>query len=173
MIQMVSGNFARAAALTLAALIGAPLGAADLPVPEGPVVLTVTGTISKTNTEAAAEFDRAMLEALGMQSFETTTVWTEGPQVFEGPTVQALLDAVGAEGTVLRAVAVNDYAVEIPVDDELETPILALKRNGEDMPLRDKGPIWIVYPYDSDPDLRTSVIHARSIWQLERIDILR
>ena len=47
--------------------------------------------------------------------------------------------------------------------------LLALKRNGLYMPIRDKGPLFIVYPYDSDPQLRHQRFYSRSAWQLVRI----
>ena len=40
------------------------------------------------------------------------------------------------------------------------------------MSLRDKGPLWIVYPFDSNPSYSTEVTYARSIWQLDRIEVL-
>ena len=76
------------------------------------------------------------------------------------------------EGT-LKATAINDYAVEIPVEDAVEGgPIIAFMRNGAPMSVRDKGPLWIVYPYDSDPAYQTEVIYSRSIWQLDRIEVM-
>ncbi|RYH00603.1 oxidoreductase, partial [Salipiger sp. IMCC34102] len=39
------------------------------------------------------------------------------------------------------------------------------------MQVRDKGPLWIVYPYDDTPEYRSEVIYSRSIWQLDRIEV--
>ncbi len=44
--------------------------------------------------------------------------------------------------------------------------VLALKRNGAYMPVRDKGPIFIVYPFDQDPQFFDQVYMTRAIWQL-------
>jgi hypothetical protein len=52
-----------------------PAGAASLPEPTEKPILTVTGKITVTNKEGAAQFDRAMLEALGAASFSTSTPW--------------------------------------------------------------------------------------------------
>ena len=41
------------------------------------------------------------------------------------------------------------------------------------MTLRDKGPLWLVYPYDADTAYQSEVIYARSVWQLDRIEVLR
>ena len=42
--------------------------------------------------------------------------------------------------------------------------LLALKRNGAYMPVRDKGPLFIVYPYDSSPELKHQKYYSRSAW---------
>jgi hypothetical protein len=147
---------------------------ADLPAPSGDVVLAVTGAITVTNAEGQALFDRAMLEALDPSEFATTTVWTDGATTFVGVSLTDLLDTVGAEGTVLRATAINDYTVEIPVADAVEGgPIVAYLMNGRPMSLREKGPLWVVYPYDSTPAYQNETIYARSIWQLDRIEVVR
>ncbi|WP_296762669.1 hypothetical protein [Sediminimonas sp.] len=41
------------------------------------------------------------------------------------------------------------------------------------MTLRDKGPVWLLYPFDSAPRFRTELHYARSVWQLDRIEIAR
>jgi hypothetical protein len=33
------------------------------------------------------------------------------------------------------------------------------------------GPFWLVYNYDANPEFRTELIYARSIWQLARITV--
>ena len=141
--------------------------------PAGEVLLTISGEIARTDATGVARFDRAMLEALEQQSFETTTIWTEGPQRFSGVSLQVLLEAVGAQGTLLRATALNDYAVEIPVSDAVPGgPLVAYLQNGAPMSVREKGPLWIVYPFDSSAAYQTEQTYARSIWQLVAIEVL-
>ena len=41
------------------------------------------------------------------------------------------------------------------------------------MSVRDKGPVWVLYPFDAGAEYRTDLIYERSIWQLDRIDVLR
>ncbi len=136
------------------------------------VVLTVSGAITEMNSDNVAEFDRELLKTLGEVTVETTTIWTEGVQTFVGVPLNALLEAVGAEGNVLRASAINDYAVEIPVTDAVpDGPLVAYLRNGEPMSVREKGPLWLIYPFDSSPDYQSELIYTRSIWQLDRIEV--
>lgn len=141
---------------------------------EGEVLLTVTGAITETNDGEAAAFDLAMLQEFDAVEIETTTIWTEGVQTFVGVELEDLLAVIGAEGQMLRAVALNDYAVDIPVSDAVDGgPIIAYLRNGEAMSLREKGPLWVVYPFDSAPEYQSELIYSRSIWQLSRIEVQR
>ena len=81
-------------------------------------------------------------------------------------------DAVGAAGTSAAAMALNDYSIDIPLADFRDYPvILALKMDGKNMRIRDKGPIWIVYPQDDHPELKTQAYRSRSVWQLRRLEI--
>lgn len=157
----------------LALLLAMPgIARADLAQPSGEVLLTVTGAISVANADGDAVFDRAMLESLPQVSFETATIWTDGVHEFTGVPLVDLLAAVGANGSTLTAVALNDYSVDIPVSDAVAGgPIVAYMVDGAPMTVRNKGPLWIVYPYDLEPDYQSEVIFSRSIWQLVRIDV--
>ncbi|WP_028954908.1 oxidoreductase [Sulfitobacter sp. 20_GPM-1509m] len=158
------------AALALSAL---PLFAQDLAAPEGDVILTVSGQIATTNVDNTAQFDLDMLEELDATTFETSTIWSEGTHTFQGVSLKVLADRLGITGETLRATAINDYAVDIPLTDAVEGgPIVAYKMDDATMSVRDKGPLWIVYPYDSDAAYRSEVIYSRSIWQLDRIEAL-
>lgn len=163
---------AAAVVLTGMAFATTAAGTGELPLPQGRVLLEVTGAIAATNNGAAANFDRSMLEALPQHRLETYTDWTDGPQVFEGPLLADLLARLGARGNTLHATALNDYAVDIPSSDAQEFPVLlALRHNGQPMPVRSKGPIWIIYP-NSDPQAAKASPHnAKSIWQLRNLDV--
>jgi hypothetical protein len=146
--------------------------AASLPQPTERPILTVSGKMTNVNKGDTAQFDRPMLEALGMSGFETTTPWYPGPVRFDGIRMDRLLEALGASGDRVLAYALNDYATELPVSDFATYGVLlALKRDGEYMPVRDKGPLFIVYPFDSKPELRHQRFYSRSAWQLARLDV--
>lgn len=153
-------------------LTSATVRAEELSAPTGDVVLTVTGDIGATNGDGAARFDRPMLEAMGGETVTTSTLWTEGVPSFTGVSLHTLLDRLGVVDGTLVATALNDYAVEIPVSDAVEGgPIIAYAMDGQPMSVRDKGPLWIIYPFDADPSYRTEVIYSRSIWQVDRIEV--
>lgn len=163
----------RAVTLFLFMCAGMPLAADELGVPENTVILTVSGDIAQTNVQQTARFDHDMLSALPATEFVTTTIWSEGPQTFVGVELKVILDFLGVDGGMLHATAINDYTVEIPVDDAVAGgPIIAYKLNGDVMSVRDKGPLWVIYPYDRSVDYRTEVVYSRSIWQLDRINVV-
>jgi hypothetical protein len=146
--------------------------AAGLATPSGEVVLTVTGKISRSNAGDTATYDMAMLEALPGRVTETETPWTKGKVRFEGPLGAALLDQVGAAGSRLKITALNDYVVEVPVEDFRTWPvILATRKDGKPMPVRDKGPIFVIYPFDIDRTLYNEKIFSRSAWQVKSIEV--
>ena len=167
--SVIHGAIMAVALITLAGIVHA---ADELPRAGEPVLLTVPGKIKVTNHGDAARFDRQMLNALPQHRLETYTDWTDGLQAFEGPLLADLLAFVGAHGETLRAAALNDYEVSIPIADTDDYPVLlALRQNGEPIALRDKGPIWIIYP-NPDPEAATASAHNdKSIWQLRSLDV--
>nr|WP_130483365.1 molybdopterin-dependent oxidoreductase [Sphaerotilus mobilis] len=140
--------------------------------PKGRVVLTVSGKISKANAAGKVEFDMEMLAALPQHSFTTMTPWYKEPRKFTGPLLRDVLAAAGVQGKVIKAVALNDYKAELPVDDSIRFPVvLARLMDDKPMPVRDKGPLFIVYPYDSQETLRSERYYNRSAWQLKSLEI--
>jgi len=144
--------------------------------PEGPVVLTLTGRVRSANRPtpggAQAQFDMGMLERLPQHSFSTRTPWYSQPRKFTGPLLRDVLSAAMAHGETLRAIALNDYRVEIPFDDAQRFDVL-LARLLDDKPMsvRDKGPLFIIYPFDQHAMLRRTQYYTRCAWQLKAIDI--
>ena len=144
-----------------------------LDAPTGPIVLTVTGRLRLPNAGAQAHFDMDMLEHLPQHSFVTRTPWYAMPHKFTGPLLRDVLAACGAQGSNVRAIALNDYRVDLPFEDAQRFDVL-LARLLDDKPMavRDKGPLFIVYPFDSSPELRSTVYYSRSAWQLKSLEVL-
>ena len=141
----------------LAASIGLPAAAEE-------ILLTVTAH-GETH-----EYDLEALKALPVVEFTTGTVWTEGKTTFTGAPLSRILEDAGIEVGSVMATAINDYSVEIPVDEvDADYPIIAYLADGEEMSARDKGPLWVVYPYDAHREYQTEISYSRSIWQVDRI----
>ncbi|MEO9576687.1 MAG: molybdopterin-dependent oxidoreductase [Tateyamaria sp.] len=115
----------------------------------------------------------ADLDAMPQVTFETSTIWTDGTVMFSGVPLKALLGELSGQSGVVEMVALNDYKVDMPLNRvEDGAPILATRMNGETMSVRDKGPYWVVFPYDSDTKYQTETTYAWSIWQLNRLKVV-
>lgn len=162
----------RLIAMLLSLMVSSQVWAGELPKPTGKVLLTLSGNIENTNEDGKAVFDVASLEKLGMVTFQTTSPWYNGRTTFTGISLQKLMDYVGAKGSLAKVTALNDYTTEIPLSDfKKYNVILAMKVNGEYMRIRDKGPLFVVYPYDSMPELNNQIFYSRSAWQVSRMSI--
>lgn len=143
--------------------------------PQGPVVLTVTGRLRTSNRDGGSVFDMGMLERLPQASIQTTTPWYGQSRRFTGPLLRDVVATAGGQlgpGVKLRATALNDYMVEIPGEDVMRYDlVLARLLDDKPMPVRDKGPLFIVYPFSSHPELRNAVYYSRCAWQLKSIEI--
>jgi len=137
-----------------------------------PVFAQEMPTLTIGSPAGSLTLDRGELEALGMVSIKTSTPWTQGVVDFQGVPLQRLLDKAGAKGTTVTVTALNDYSVDIPVSDFAAFgPILAIKRDGQYMPVDDKGPFFIIYPFDSDPKLQGQTYFGRAVWQVKAMTV--
>lgn len=138
----------------------------------GPALLTVSGSLRLPNGERMAEFDLARLDGLPQHHIQTHTPWHTGSPSFRGPLLRDVLKAAGADGATLRMTALNDYRVDIPAEDvQRFDVIVAHLLDGRAMTVREKGPLFVMYPFDKHPDLRNTVYFSRCIWQLRRIEV--
>ncbi|MCV2357896.1 hypothetical protein LNV08_02800 [Paucibacter sp. TC2R-5] len=136
--------------------------------PSGSVVLTISGA----GVPREAQFDMAMLAALPQHSFTTRTPWYPSARKFTGPLLRDVLGAAAAQGKEIEAIAINDYKVNIPIEDaQQRNLIVARLLDDKPMSLRDKGPLFIIYPFDSDESLRNSVYYSRAAWQLKALRV--
>jgi hypothetical protein len=161
------------AAVAMLAASAAPAVAAQLEYPLGQVVLVVSGHIRNTNRGDVAVFDLPMLQSLAGRHATMETPWTNGLTSFEGPLLSAILDAAGAHGHRIVVKALNDRTAEVPITDATDFPtMLALKLNGDFMSARDKGPLFLIYPFDSHPELYGEKYFTRSVWQIGEIEVV-
>ena len=145
---------------------------AALEAPRGAVVLRISGLIEKVNQSQVAALDMQTLQTLPQKNFTTRTPWDQNPVAFSGPLLRDVLQLVRAKGQHIRAVALNDYRVKLPVSDALDHDVVvALQMNGQPIPVRTKGPLFIVYPFDAKKNLQHKTYYERSIWQLKAIEV--
>jgi hypothetical protein len=114
------------------------------------------------------------VRALPAAEFRTSTIWTEGLQTFRGVWLSDLIAYLKITEGNLDFSALNEYLIEIPMEDIVPGgPLVAYEWNGKRMSARDKGPLWVVFPYDADAKFQTETVYAQSIWQLDRIEVYR
>lgn len=168
----------------LVALVSLPRTAAA----ETPVVVTVTGEITKANRGSFDPFEDALFAGLG-ETFELAYGFTLEdlralPQVeiqvkypnwpravtAKGPRLDALLDIAGATGAKVYVQALDGYSPEFSMEDVRAGQfILAITMDGTPLSLGGRGPAWLVFPPESfagqtgedDSGLTWSVFHIK------------
>ncbi|WP_052245114.1 hypothetical protein [Halocynthiibacter namhaensis] len=123
--------------------------------------------------DTVINLDLQQLDALPQTEFTTTTIWTDDEVHFSGVTLHDLLEHIEASGTQVKLTAVNDYASTLSIQDVTpHAPLIATRLDGETMSVREKGPFWVIYPFDSGAEYRTEINFTRSVWQLVSMTIL-
>ena len=134
-----------------------------------PILLTVQ--ISQDTPPM--ELTDADLLAMDQQFFVTSTLWTAEKHSFSGPSLRHVLEQVGADPSVpVKLVAANDYAVTLQpemIGDDY--PIIANRLDGEPFSIREKGPLWVMFPFDDQPEYKTELHYSLSVWQLTDITL--
>ena len=132
--------------------------------------------LSLTNVSDGAVVILTEDDLLAMEQFtvRTENEFVDGLAEFTGPLARdviALLTETEIES--LKLTAVNDYAVEVPMSDILDYDVIfAMAQNGIRFSVRDKGPIWVIYPMSDNIELQDRVYNDRLIWQLVKVDVL-
>jgi hypothetical protein len=138
----------------------------------GPVVLTVTGRFT-TGAQNPRQLDMNSLNAMPQVECSVDDRLAEGHQVtFRGVLLSTLLASIGADpSSTLHTNALNDYAVDLPVSDIRDLPVLlATTADGAPMSVAHYGPLRIIYPtagFNLDP----TIYDPRRIWQVSSIDV--
>ncbi len=162
----------RAAGLLLVAGLLAGTALAQEPVrAQAPTVL-ITGKVHAAHSPKGFALTAAVLEKLPQKSFTTNAPWTKAPQTYTGVLLRDVLVHLGASGTQLQAIALNDYAATIPVEDARQFDVIvAYKIDGQSIPVRDRGPLLIMYPFDAKPELQHRRFYERAVWQLKSVNV--
>jgi len=164
---------------------------AEIPAPQGHVLLTLGGAVTETNLPArgendggllgflevqhngAAGFDAPMLD--GLEQVELTIPYgPEGHQrdiTFSGPRLSDLMIMAGAEGKTAKPMALDGYQSEIHWDSiATHQPIVATHADGSPMGIGGYGPTMIVFPPTEDTDLAQEQA-GQQVWALAYIGV--
>ncbi len=133
-------------------------------------ILTISGKTDKTSV-SSLKMTLSEFEAIEKSTIKTKTPWHKEITTFSGVSGKALLKYLGAKATTVDAIAINDYKVSIPVSDLSGSGLIfATRKNDVPMSVREKGPIFVVYPFDANESLNNEVIYGRSIWQVKTLN---
>lgn len=165
---------AGAALIFLMALWG-PQGAHAGPVCTAPESRRVLQLHSPQGTASQA-CDLTGLEKLPAREITTTlpaALGLAGEHRWKGVSLRHLVERLGGgEHSQILLTAMNDYAIEIPWNDlARHDPILAYSRDGERISIRDKGPLILIYPFGTHPQLQGQDYLNRSIWQVHAVTL--
>jgi hypothetical protein len=130
------------------------------------IILTVNGKSPVTEVQLSD----AMLAKMPQKSMTLTTPWYPNPQTFEGPLLRDVLKLANIKSGNITLKALNDYAISIPVADAQQYDVIVARLlNGKPMSIREKGPLFIVYPFHEHDELRKTDYYRRCSWQLRSI----
>ncbi|MAU45366.1 MAG: hypothetical protein HWE37_20925 [Rhodobacteraceae bacterium] len=140
----------------------------------GPVLAEDTLLAIETADGTVTELDRDTLEAMTSRDFSTETQWTWEEKKFSGPVLREVLASAGLEHGVIALVADDGYEMKIDLDADAEYltadyPIIATRIDDAPFEVTESGPLWVMFPYDSHPELNVEKVYSMSIWQLKRI----
>lgn len=113
------------------------------------------------------------LENLPQVYIRTKNNYVDDTTLFSGPTLRSILEQADiGRNDEIELHALNDFFVIAPAMDAYDyNVILAILMNGKKMSIRDKGPIWVIYPTDENPELYDDVYSSRLVWQLDKITL--
>lgn len=164
------------AAVLMAAVTAVPPAVADEagprplpvtlpPLPAGPPVLTVEGP------SGPRSFTLAQLEALGLYALTVELVWAGEGGTYQGVLLADVLAAAGlAEAPAVDVEGLDGYRATIPREDWQRWPVMiATRREGAAMAVRDKGPLRILYPLTPEEVLASPKMDLRWVWMIARI----
>lgn len=128
-------------------------------------------SVFSADEAVVAEYTLEQLDNFEQTSYRTLNEFIDEEAEFSGPLVRDVLTDAGAITTATGSVemaAINDYTIAIPSADlENYDVIFATRMNGELMSVREKGPIWIMYPISDFPELADAIYSSRLIWQVD------
>ncbi|WP_271947491.1 hypothetical protein [Ruegeria faecimaris] len=179
-------------ALPLCLLLSTALPAfAEMPAPQGHVLITLGGSVEKTNLPArgaedggllgylevthdgAAGFDATLLDSLDQVEI-TIPYGTEDNQrdiTFSGPLLSDVMVIAGAEGKTAKPMAMDGYQAEIPWHSiSTYQPILATHADGAPMGIGGYGPTMIVFPPTDDAEAAQDQT-GQQVWALAYIGV--
>lgn len=140
-----------------------------------PVVLTVYGDITLNNHHYnRQDFTLSELQALTQAEITTAHPWSTEPHHYRGVDMNSLLNFLFSHRRVLslQLEALNNFSIDVSWEQiSSHSPILAWQENKQVMSLRNKGPLWLVLPFDQVSKVQQADFLHFMVWQLRVIRV--
>lgn len=118
------------------------------------------------------QYTLSQLLQLPQHEVTTNLPWTEEQHTYSGPYLDDVLKSAQATGQWLCFEALDKYKVTLNYDRiKAFKPILALKRDGQLLTIRTKGPIWLILPVDDHETLNAALYNDFMVWHLVKIGV--
>lgn len=133
--------------------------------------------INRTDTSPFVSYlTQTELDAMAQQTVDTATPYSHGEVRFSGPLLEDVLEKVMddeiEQGTPITLTALNDYTVHTTVDVLSKADaIIATRKDGIRLSIRDRGPFWLILPLSDRPELDNENYHRLLVWHLHQIRI--
>lgn len=176
------------AALVVALTVAQPLKTTAEPA-AGPVLVTVTGAIARTNRgpfdafrdsflkfhdrhfDKALGLDWAALSRLPQQAITANAEGWPAAVALAGPRLTDVLAAAGVSGRPVALFALDGYAVELSAEDLATRDwVLAIAADGEPLALGGRGPAWLAWD-TADGVPATPEQEAKWAWSVFLIEV--
>ncbi|MBO9432455.1 molybdopterin-dependent oxidoreductase [Sulfitobacter sp. R18_1] len=138
-----------------------------------PSLVSAEAVLTVATPEQSTSFTLEELLAMPQAVVVTSNDYVDRSAKFQGPLLRTILNMFGIDREEdLNMIALNDFTSTVPASDAFDYDVvLAVLRDGEPMTVRNKGPIWVIYPMDDNPELHNDTYNDRLVWQLKEISV--
>jgi len=135
---------------------------------------TISDRVALTVTRAdqsKRDFTVAQIESLGVYRLTTKTFWPKDDGTYEGVLLADFLKEAGLEKLPkIQVTALDGYSVSIPREDWTRWPVLlATRRDGAPLSVRNKGPLRLIFPMALDRELSVRSMGTHWAWMIRSI----
>lgn len=132
--------------------------------------------VLRTSRSTESRCDLQALDQMPQKTLETQlppSLGLSGSHRWSGVALSHIAGLLGARPDAeVQLIALNSYAVSVPMRDlRRYDPVLASRRDGKPLSVRDKGPLILIYPFDQHAELDAQEYLNRSIWQVHEIRV--
>lgn len=140
-----------------------------------PNVLSVLGDIKLDGHQYhQLDFTLDELQALPQAEINTITPWTTESHRYRGVDLVLWFNQLFENRRInsITLEALNNFSVTVDWSKiKSFTPVLAWQDNGKVMSRRDKGPLWLMLPFDRVPKLQQAEFLHFMAWQIRVIRV--